>query len=551
MGRPRKGVVRRPDDQWTVSLPLAVGSKKTRQFTDPDETAVRRWYADGERALAAGHPLPDPAANRTNRPAPALTALALGDRTPAHWWAGPTAAFGHRFDKVADAFLVHHYDRQRSGQPERRAAVVAVIDNDLKPFLAGHQVSAIEAITHELVGKLAAHLAALDAAADEPQPEAWPELNGRTEITLTEAAALPGTSRSTVKRWHTGGLLPSWHQDQLDGQVRIRVDELRAAHGRAREAVTGRKGNQATTARNKLNVLKMILNFAEANGIELTGKPMQGISAVHPEGASPRRSKNPHAPLSLFGRIAAHLPVVHQLTMWLERLLGVRISEGFGPHVGDVLDFGPELGGAIVLDRQGGKPFLVRVGGQIVVADEKDRMKNDVSNRVIRLPRQVMRMIRVVIEAFHTDPVTGEVDLEARLIPGLRTADRSGQSAHREALKTAIAAAEIDTGLYGTITPHELRAYLATDLKDAGVDPVLARRYIGHAAGEDVHATAYLRDPARAEEDLRAWLPVTHAIEALIDDQLGGGLLVPTGQRETFGRGDPLRARQQIGRAHV
>jgi hypothetical protein len=34
MGRPRKGVVQRPDGQWTVSLPIAVGSKQTRQFTD-------------------------------------------------------------------------------------------------------------------------------------------------------------------------------------------------------------------------------------------------------------------------------------------------------------------------------------------------------------------------------------------------------------------------------------------------------------------------------------------------------------------------------------
>jgi hypothetical protein len=83
MGRPRKGVVQRPDARWTVSLPLGAGSKQTRQFTDPDETAVRRWYADGERALAAGQPLPDPDSYRTNRPAPALTALALGDRTPA------------------------------------------------------------------------------------------------------------------------------------------------------------------------------------------------------------------------------------------------------------------------------------------------------------------------------------------------------------------------------------------------------------------------------------------------------------------------------------
>lgn len=51
MGRPRKGVVQRPDGHWTVSLPITVGSKQTRQFTDPDETAVRRWCTDGERRL--------------------------------------------------------------------------------------------------------------------------------------------------------------------------------------------------------------------------------------------------------------------------------------------------------------------------------------------------------------------------------------------------------------------------------------------------------------------------------------------------------------------
>lgn len=545
MGRPRKGVVSLPDGRWTAGLPIAVGSKKTRQFTDADETAVRRWYADAERALAAGRPLPDPAGYRPGRPAPTLAALALGERTPASWWAGPTAAHGHLIDKVAAAFVEHHYDRQRSGQPERRRAVVATIANDLLPFFAQHRVTVVERITHELAGKLAAHLAGLEVADTQPEPEPWPDLDGRTEVTLTEAAALHGTSRSTVKRWQQADLLPSWHRDDLDGQVRIRVDELRAAYRSGRAAAAKRTINKATTAGNKLDVLKMILNFARANGIDLTGTPMLGISAVHPEGTDPVRRKNPHVPLELFGRVAAHLPVVHQLTMWLERLLGVRISEGFGPHVGDVLDFGPVLGGAIVLGRQGGRPFLIRADGHVVAADEKEGMKNDTSHRAIRLPRQLMGMVRVVIEAFHTDPVTGEVDLEARLIPGLRTEGRSGQQAHRAALSKAVTEAGMDTELYGKITPHELRAYLITDLDRAGVDATLARRYVGHAAGNDVHATAYLRDPARAEEDLRAWLPVTEALERLIDEQLGGTLLVPTAMRETFGTDNPLHARRR------
>src|SRR4051812_16488737 len=136
MGRPRKGVVPLPDGRCTAGLPIAVGSKKTRQFTDADEAAVRRWYADGERALAAGWLLPDPAGYRPGRPAPELAALAIDERTPTSWWAGPTAAHGHRIDKVAAAFVEQYYDRQRSGQPERRHAVVATIANDLLPFFA-------------------------------------------------------------------------------------------------------------------------------------------------------------------------------------------------------------------------------------------------------------------------------------------------------------------------------------------------------------------------------------------------------------------------------
>ena len=51
-----------------------------------------------------------------------------GAQARAHWWAGSTAAFGHRFDKVAEAFLVHHYDRLRVTEPVFTGGTMAWLD---------------------------------------------------------------------------------------------------------------------------------------------------------------------------------------------------------------------------------------------------------------------------------------------------------------------------------------------------------------------------------------------------------------------------------------
>jgi hypothetical protein len=507
---------------------------------------VGRWYTDGERALDAGEPLPDPADYRTvgRSPSAQTVALALTDLTAMEWWAGPTPAHGHRIDEVAAAFMRHRYATLRRGQVGRHGTVQADIDNDLLPFFARHGVAVIERVTNELVGKLAEYLAGLEAADDVVPPPLWPQLDGVRAVTLARAEQLEGTSRSTIKRWHKRGLLPSWHVDDVDGRVRIAVGDLRGAAARPAQRST-RRPLQTSTAGNKLGVLKMILEFAAARGIPLTGDPMAGIFAVAPEDVRTPDDELPHVPLDQFRTFAVHMPVVQQLAMWLERILGVRIGEGFGPHVGDVVDLGGDRGGYIVLDRQGGKPFLIIVDGERVVADEKERLKTRKSHRVIALPRQVMVMLRVVIAVFHTDPDTGEVDMTARLIPGLQQANRSGQSAHRGALRAAVANASFNTEVYGAITPKRLRACLVSDLERLGVSGPMARRYVGHIAGDDVHARYYLLDPAAVPEAMAEWRPVTEMIERLIDDELGGTLLVPTTVRQTFGTKHPLRARQQ------
>jgi hypothetical protein len=132
---------------------------------------------------------------------------------------------------------------------------VATIADDLLPFFAQHRVMVVERITHELAGKPAAHLAGLDVPDTQPEPEPWPELDGRTEVTLTEAArCAPRTS--------AGGRPPA-----------------------------KRTVDKATTAGNELDVLQLILNFAQANGIDPTCTPTLGISPVHPEGAGTKRRK--------------------------------------------------------------------------------------------------------------------------------------------------------------------------------------------------------------------------------------------------------------------
>lgn len=542
MGRPRKGPFF-DGQRWRASLPVAVGTKQQLTFADPDEAAVRRWYRDGENALSQRRPLPERAAYRsTAQPASELPVAALAGRTPASWWAGPSQAHGHRLDQVAEAFLRHRYGRLRKGQLGRQDAVDDDLHKDLLPFFARRGVLVVELVTNELVGELAEYLSGRQAATVAPVTVRWPELDGVKEVTLGRAQALEGLSRSTIKRWHHKGLLPSWRRDQTDGQVRVALEELRAAATPAQQG--SRRPLQTTTASNKLGSLKLLLQFAAARGIELTGDPMHGISAVPPEQVRLRDSQLPHIPLREFAVVAAHLSVVHQLTMWLERLLAVRIGEGFGPHVGDVMDRGGDAGGYLVLDRQGGKAFTTLVDGVRVRTDEKEGLKNDQSHRVVALPRQVMVMVRVVIAAFHTDPVTGEVDLDARLIPGLQQANKSGQQGHRDALHRAAGRSSYNKDLYGALTPKRLRACLATDLDRLGVPGTLARRYLGHLAGDDVHAKHYLLDPASEAEAMADWRPVTEAIEELIDRELGGTVLVPTSVRPCFGKGNPLYQRQ-------
>ena len=57
-------------------------------------------------------------------------------------------------------------------------------------------------------------------------------------------------------------------------------------------------------------------------------------------------------------RMARHMHAVHQLALWMLRILGLRISEAYGVLVRDVIRLGDGSGrGLLLVDSQGGRTF--------------------------------------------------------------------------------------------------------------------------------------------------------------------------------------------------
>ena len=144
--------------------------------------------------------------------------------------------------------------------------------------------------------------------------------------------------------------------------------------------------------------------------------------------------------------------------------MGLRISEAFGVLVDDVIDHGDS--GLFMVRGQGGHLFRVRDdNGRMVTVAHKETVKTEAALRVLVVPSIMMELLRVAIEAFHTDPETGDADEMARLVPGLRTEDESGQLSFREAFKTAASAEGIGSSDLGfRVSLHLLRKSVATDL---------------------------------------------------------------------------------------
>ncbi len=287
-----------------------------------------------------------------------------------------------------------------------------------------------------------------------------------------------------------------------------------------------------STMTERLRVLRRILEYAglrDSQIINFAGT----IEAQEPSGSVEKIDKL--LSLSETRLVAGQMHVVHQLTLWMVRLLGPRLSEPFGVLVGDFMD--DDDVAVLLLQAQGGRPFALWGDdlGEVVVTGHKKGGKTRAAYRLVGLPRQLASLIRVVIAAFHTDPLTGEVDLSARLIPAIR-AGEGGQAGFRCALTRAAERSGLVLNGDERLIPHGQRKALCSDFaRDPAIDDFVARRWAGHRASDDVHGRVYVRDLFHIED----LLPAVRSLERRIDEELGGSLIVPTTLRPLYGVGRP------------
>jgi integrase len=445
----------------------------------------------------------------------------------------------------------HVYLTRGDANAERADAVWANLMKHAIPYLHGVGVVDVQDVRASHVENLSVWLAgrassssspSMDVAAlttqTTPGPGPSPSCGGSllsardlSELSKSDPE-LRDVSVSTVYGAVRGGRLTPAGADRR-GQLFTRADAERAGVLRR----TGRgPGLSEQFARDILRTLRNVLDYARAHGAvgvlvfeDLIWRPTKRFGK---DAARPTRARNVPESWEDLRRIAELMSVVQQFTMWLLALTGVRLGEAFGFQVRDWLDahdplwpFPPEpgVGGLLVLERQGGRlfRFLDEFTGERIQGETKDP-KTPQSVRVIVVPEPLAALIQTIVRAVHTDPVTGEPEMEARLVPVLNCAT-GGQATFSSALTTAVRRAELPG-----LTPHSLRRRLVSDLHDLGTLPDwVPRRMMGHQAGTDVHATRYQRDTPELKQMRLAATEITR----LIGEHLPDGLMVPTTRR--------------------
>jgi hypothetical protein len=426
------------------------------------------------------------------------------------------------------------YDDLRRAGPDRAEQVRRILDSYVIPWF-GPQTSTVGDISYFMVHEWLLNLVGRGEGTPDDSRRA-PAVHGGSrvggELLLREVAAMGEVSLATARRrWRDGELTGAYR----DAHGHVRVPELAVAA--LRKAKPSRPvGLAQSVVVDALWVLRRVLAFSRANGLVPPGfDPTEGLVAPAPDPAvvRARRPTSQPRPLNFpeCARIAAHLHPVHQLVLWLQRVMGLRISEAFGLLVDDVVDLGDS--GLLLVRGQGGRDFRVRDDdGRIVVVQHKERTKTEAGLRVLVLPSIMLELLRVAVEAFHTDPETDEVDETSRLVPGLQTADQSGQLSFREAFETAATAEGLGSDDLGfRVSPHLLRKSVATDIAwESGIENGVRRRFMGHRAADDVFGRVYTLD----HPELTPLAEVARVLDELIRGSIGS-LLVPTTRRIHWG----------------
>lgn len=440
----------------------------------------------------------------------------------------------YRLAEVMVEFLCTRYGVQRHGKGDRLKSVVSEHRRYLIPFLvelaatrpagrcgvAALTIRHLETLPRMLAGDLP--LPAATVAGDRLGRRAV----GCIFLGLPDAAAVTAGGRTALDRAVADETVPV-HADARTGEPIVRAADLRGA-GLLLESATPH-GLAKSTATNVLRDLRLAVERARDLGAGVRGRFT--LTAIEPLPGNRLRPPKPAAEyvsLTQIAANAAHLRVIGQVVLWIARVTGERISEVFGLYLSDY--FRDEHGRPwLAVSKQGGRSSLGRnpENGRFERQDSKNHTKTEAGERTIPIPRQLAALLDELIRIFHTDAETGKVNWSARLIPGVQSEDTSGQSTFRTWLKQA---QNVTSDIFD---PHDLRAALITDLKNAGVEERLAHYYAGHekpnATIQDLHY-----DLGPYSELLH---PIADLLETKISAELGtDDLRAPTALTETWGR---------------
>jgi integrase len=532
MGRPLTGSVRQQGSRWWASVPAAKGVDRRKEHSFQSQADAEAWLAQAVIAVRVGKPVPEPDSFRTPAPTPRPKPFAK----PVVPVIRPDVA------SVAQAWMTAAYDDLRRGGPERADRVRRIVEAYLVPWFAPRTTS-IADVTYPMAHEWLLRLVGRDRPGGTGKVPKWPSSvrsNDReAALTLTEVAEAAGVSLPTARRRWRAGQLPGAYLDPT-GRICVPAAAVAAITTRSKAPVGLSQGYVSDA----LWVLRRILAFARANGLFPPGfDPTEGLDAPIADKAVSRKASQGGQvrPLTLgeCARLASHLHAVHQIALWTQRIMGLRISEAFGVTVGDVFDLGDT--GLLAVQSQGGRSFTVRDDhGQVVAVPNKRTLKTAAGSRVLVVPPKLMELIRVAIDPFHTDPDTGEVDSSGRLIPGLQSPNSSGQAAYRHAFDEAAITEEISSEHLGfSVSTHLLRKSCATDLAwTVGIEDAVRRRFMGHRAGDDVFGRIYTLD----HPDVAPLAKVAEILDHNIATSIGG-LMTPTIRRVHWGTTNPTLSR--------
>jgi integrase len=490
MGRPLTGSIRRTATGYTASLPAQPGSTRRASAHFTLEGDAQRWLAAAVANRRAHLPLPaaptpvTPAAGRLSR---YRSGPATG--TPTVRAAEPTAPTAP----------------DPAPASEGRLSFRAVADHwHHEYFIGGGHAGAGRAKDVE-----------------------------RLLTVLTKYFEAENLRPGTLTRDHYVSILEQW-AGRRSGPLNKRVPRD-SADGTARGY-----------ARDLLAQHRRVLDAVLTHAWKVHHQPQLFAPDTFKTPATTAVSAAPKRPITLqeTALLAADLHAVHQLALWLLRVLGLRISEAFGLRVADLHRLPDQSGrGLLVVTRQGGRPFEeYDEQGRTVPVNEVDRTKTTQSVRLVPVPATLMRLLDLTVAAFHTGP-DGTVDERARLIPDLSGAG-SGQMAFRAALAAAARRAGVDVSSAvadddGSLVPHDLRKALVTDIAAGQLSDWVRQRYVGHRAGDDVHHGVYILDDPAA----RPLLAVADHLQHELDHAVPRGLVITTTKRCTTGNQPALAPR--------